>query len=176
MYDDIVSAFARFAKEKSEASMPPKEDSAWKERMQLWKDACKVAKKEATRAKKAAKKATTRLRTFKKSLSKQEENEREVSDRLARETGGAREVQTLSGRIDVLTATEVIEVKRIDDWKHSIGQVVAYGTHFPSHKKRIHLFGRQDLMESYTLLKKQIDTLCNSLDIDVTYEISIAVM
>jgi hypothetical protein len=63
-------------------------------------------------------------------------------DRLAAELNGKTEVQTPSGRVDVLTKTEVIEVKRASGYKSAIGQVKCYGQHYPNHKIRIHLFGK----------------------------------
>lgn len=62
-------------------------------------------------------------------------------DKLARELNGQTEVQTPVGRIDLLTKTEVIEVKRASGWKSAIGQVKSYGRYYPNHRLRIHLFG-----------------------------------
>jgi hypothetical protein len=62
-------------------------------------------------------------------------------DKLARELNGETEVQTPVGRIDILTKTEVIEVKRAIGWKSAIGQVKSYGRYYPNHRLRIHLFG-----------------------------------
>jgi hypothetical protein len=63
-------------------------------------------------------------------------------DCLALQLNGKTEVQTPSGRIDILTKTEVIEVKRASGYKSAIGQVKCYGQHYPNHKIRIHLFGK----------------------------------
>lgn len=54
------------------------------------------------------------------------------------------ESTTPVGRIDVLTKTSVLEIKRIDDWKHGLGQVLAYGTFYPAHKKELCLHGKLD--------------------------------
>ena len=66
-------------------------------------------------------------------------------DRLAQELGGKPKVKieknTPVGRIDILTSTEVIELKRVSGWKSAIGQVKSYGLYYPEHKLRIHLFG-----------------------------------
>ncbi len=64
-------------------------------------------------------------------------------DKLARKLKGQTEVTTPVGRIDILTANEIIEVKSIKQWKAALGQVIAYGHYYPSHRKRIHLFGRK---------------------------------
>ena len=45
------------------------------------------------------------------------------------------------GRADIVTATEVIEVKAVGQWKHALGQVLVYGTAFEELKERVHLFG-----------------------------------
>lgn len=61
--------------------------------------------------------------------------------KLFKELGGVVEVPTLAGRIDLLTSTQIIEVKEISAWKGAIGQVLVYSAYYPSHEKRIHLFG-----------------------------------
>ena len=74
-------------------------------------------------------------------------------------------VKTLAGAIDILTATEVVEVKKIGSWKHAIGQVLVYGDYYPSHQKRIHLYG--ETQESFlTTIKKH----CEKRGILVTWE------
>lgn len=52
-------------------------------------------------------------------------------DRLAKQLKGRIEVPTEAGRIDILTDTEVIEVKRSNKWKDAIGQVKSYGYYYP---------------------------------------------
>ena len=84
---------------------------------------------------------------------------------LAVALDGQREVKTLAGLIDILTTTEVIEVKKIGSWKHAIGQVLVYGDYYPSHQKRIHLYG--ETQESFlTMIRKH----CEKRKILVTWE------
>ena len=64
------------------------------------------------------------------------------SDALAKALGGQREYQVPTGFIDVLTDSQVIEVKHFACWKHAVGQVCMYGLYFPLKQKRVHLFGR----------------------------------
>ncbi len=73
-------------------------------------------------------------------------NEAFYRDQLAHQLRGQIEVSTPDGkcRIDILTATELIEVKRADRWRAALGQVMHYGMYFPKHRKRIHLFGPID--------------------------------
>ncbi|KYC34887.1 hypothetical protein WA1_50130 [Scytonema hofmannii PCC 7110] len=71
--------------------------------------------------------------------------ERQIQDRLKHELGGQTEVVTAVGRIDLLTSTEVIEIKEISDWKEALGKVLAYSAFKPEHSKRIHPFGKPDL-------------------------------
>ncbi|AFZ27242.1 hypothetical protein Cylst_5207 [Cylindrospermum stagnale PCC 7417] len=70
-----------------------------------------------------------------------ENSERQVVKQLQLKLGGETEVVTTIGRIDLLTDTEIIEVKQISDWKAALGQVLTYSAFFPEHTKRIHLFG-----------------------------------
>ncbi|MDX2273487.1 MAG: hypothetical protein NW237_16255 [Cyanobacteriota bacterium] len=86
-------------------------------------------------------------------------------DKLAKKLKGQVEVVTPSGRIDILTDREVIEVKKASNWKAAIGQILVYGRNYPNHKKRIHLFGeltKNDL--------KKIKEECNAFGILLTWE------
>jgi len=49
------------------------------------------------------------------------------SELLADKLNGTTEYKVEGGRVDILTATHAIEVKRASDWKHSIGQALWYG-------------------------------------------------
>ncbi len=86
-------------------------------------------------------------------------------DKLAKSLGGQTEVQTVDGRIDVLTAREIIEVKIARNWKHALGQILVYGKHYPYHQKRIHLYGNI----SEDSLQKAI-LICRSHNVLVTRE------
>jgi hypothetical protein len=87
-------------------------------------------------------------------------------DKLARELGGKIEVHIDKvGRIDVLTKTEIIEVKNTKGWKSAIGQIKSYGKYYPKHKMRIHLFGK--LTESKL---ETIQALCNQEGVTLTWE------
>ncbi|MEN9214756.1 MAG: hypothetical protein Q6K18_05890 [Gloeomargarita sp. DG_1_5_bins_55] len=75
-----------------------------------------------------------------------------VRDRLAQSIPGSQtEVATPWGRIDILTPTEVIEVKRAGQWKQAIGQVKIYLQAYPNRQPRIHLFGT---IKQKTLIQK----------------------
>ncbi|MGE5658871.1 MAG: hypothetical protein ACM37W_19920 [Actinomycetota bacterium] len=103
------------------------------------------------------------LRTNKKRYA--ELIEGKYRDRLAIELNGETEVVTPAGRIDVLTPTEIIEVKDVCGWKQAIGQVLVYGKYYPTHKKRIHLFG--GISEAQI---KLIHSHVNDLGIILTWE------
>lgn len=64
-----------------------------------------------------------------------------VRDRLQGAVGGHIEVALPVGRIDLLTDTELIEVKQAVKWKAGIGQLIVYGHYYPQHSLRLHLFG-----------------------------------
>jgi hypothetical protein len=74
------------------------------------------------------------------------------------------EARTPIGPVDLLTKTEIIEIKAIEDWKTAFGQVVTKGLSYPTHQKRIHLFGI-----SSSILKK-ITAHCQPFDVLVTFE------
>lgn len=81
--------------------------------------------------------------------------------RLQAKLGGLREESTPSGNIDLLTADKLIEVKSGECWKNGIGQLMAYGFHYPDRQKVLYLFNYQDL-DLHNVLK-----ICESLGIEV---------
>ncbi len=54
--------------------------------------------------------------------------------------GARSEVPVGSGIADLVSRTEIVEVKMGRAWRHALGQVLAYGHHHPSLAKRIHLY------------------------------------
>jgi hypothetical protein len=67
--------------------------------------------------------------------------EKQIQLKLSKKLNARMEVCCPVGRIDLLTNTEIIEVKYITNWKHAIGQINAYSYFYPNHKKVIYLFG-----------------------------------
>jgi hypothetical protein len=86
-------------------------------------------------------------------------------DQLALSLGGVTEVVTPSGRIDIVTATEIIEVKAAARWKHALGQILSYGRYYPLHQKRIHLYGEID-----PRLLEQVREQCACYGVNVTWQ------
>jgi len=92
--------------------------------------------------------------------------ERKIQTNLVKQMRGAKtEIVTPAGKIDILTDTEVIEIKEWKRWKEAIGQVLCYGKYYPNHKKRIHFFGKvhDDFIQS-------IKSHCSEQGIIVTWE------
>jgi hypothetical protein len=87
-----------------------------------------------------------------------------IQCRMQQELGGKIEVYTPAGRIDLVTDTEVIEIKKLAAWKDAFGEVVIKGQSFPEHQKRIHLFGESDK------LLPTIVEHCGILNVSVTFE------
>lgn len=101
-----------------------------------------------------------------KPKTKKDGEEAIVKNRLKDRIGGTPEVITPAGRIDLLTDSEVIEVKRIDEWKSALGQVLAYSAFLPNHTKRIHLFGTAQQLQKLL----DIEAACLTFDVLVTGE------
>lgn len=93
--------------------------------------------------------------------------EQQVRDRLQHQLGGQVEVATNVSRIDLLTSPGIIEVKKNDDWKSALGQVLAYAQFCHNHSKQIHLFysDRKQLKQL-----RQIESSCTDLGVKVTVE------
>ena len=97
---------------------------------------------------------------------KKKRNESYYRDRLAKSLNGQTEVKIPSGRIDILTSNQIIEVKHIKKWNAALGQIITYGYHYPNHQKRIHLFGEENNKDKILLIKEQ----CLEQNIIVTFE------
>jgi len=100
-------------------------------------------------------------------LNNQDRTEFQIRDRLKSQLGGLTEVKTAAGRIDLLTETEIIEVKRVGEWKSGLGQLLVYSGFYPEHRKRLYLFGSAKD-------EKQIPTISNSclaFDVSVSFEV-----
>ena len=98
------------------------------------------------------------------SIKRKKHPERDVRDRLQAQLGGVAEAYTKYGLIDLLTDTQLIEVKAVDRWKDAIGHIVAKSEKYPNHAKRLHLFGPE------TPILEHIESICDRLNIQVTYE------
>lgn len=75
------------------------------------------------------------------------------------------EASTEAGRIDILTTTEVIEVKWIKQWKAALGQVLVYTHYYPERQPRIHLYGSASFSELDTIY-----THCQRFNVRMTWE------
>lgn len=88
-----------------------------------------------------------------------------VAKELRSKEDGCSQVAISTGRVDVLTQSEVIEIKCVTNWKHAIGQAMVYQLSYPERKPRIHLFGKSKIKQKDVIL----DT-CRKLGIIVTFE------
>lgn len=93
--------------------------------------------------------------------------EQQIRDRLQTELGGQCEIFTAVGRIDLLTEDQIIEIKGFNDWKNALGQILAYSAFFPTHQKRIHLFGTAKQISRLA----DIEASCLAFNVLVTGEI-----
>jgi hypothetical protein len=90
--------------------------------------------------------------------------ERDVRDRLQTQLGGQTEAYTKWGLIDLLTETELIEIKIAHHWKDAIGHIIAKSHAFPQHSKRLHLFSHEAIRLDH------IEEICTKFDIKITFE------
>lgn len=79
--------------------------------------------------------------------------EQSIQKRLNKILNGQLEVYTEVGKIDILTPTEIIEIKEIKNWKEGVGQLMSYKScpTFVSsnHKKLLVVFGFKEDIENY---------------------------
>jgi hypothetical protein len=97
-------------------------------------------------------------------IQRKNQPERAVRDRLQSQLGGKVEAYTKFGLIDLLTDTELIEIKVVHRWKDAIGHIIAKSRAFPTHTKRLHLFGPDDPRLDHII------EVCAECDIQITFE------
>ena len=98
-------------------------------------------------------------------IQRKNQPERAVRDRLQSQLGGKVEAYTKFGLIDLLTETQLIEIKVIHRWKDAIGHILAKSEKYPNHQKRLHLFGPQEP------ILDNIQDFCDRHSIQVTFEL-----
>lgn len=76
---------------------------------------------------------------------KQLKKEKEIQTIYAKQINGEVEIICPAGRIDVLSSDKIVEIKKIQDWKQAVGQILIYGNYYPNHDKQIVLFGENDI-------------------------------
>jgi Zn-finger nucleic acid-binding protein len=91
--------------------------------------------------------------------------EHEIQKKLQEETKGHIQHCPI-GAIDILTETQIIEIKVWSDYFKAIGQILLYATFYPEKQKRMHFFGAKPKQEIITA----IETLCEQQNILLTYE------
>lgn len=91
-----------------------------------------------------------------------------VRDRLSNVVRGNTEVHLATGIADVVSPTEVIEVKHIKHWKSALGQIIAYcACEETKHLgKRIHLFSNKPEEEKLATIRN----ICKEHGVRVTFE------
>ncbi len=92
-----------------------------------------------------------------------------IADRLAKDLRGQVEIAVPDGTIDVLTSTEIIEVKAARDWKSGLGQLLVYSFYYPRKERRLHLFTRNN-KDAIMLRKDVIAAHCQRFEVKVTWE------
>lgn len=76
------------------------------------------------------------------------QKEKEIQKILKKKYNAKTEVKTKNGYIDVLTKDKIIEIKECCNWKHALGQIMAYSIYYPKREKVIYLFNvNEDLDE-----------------------------
>lgn len=79
--------------------------------------------------------------------------------------GGKMEVPCAGSKIDLLTEHQVIEIKNAKNCCNALGQILVYGSFYPLHQKRIHLFG----VANYKLINA-FEKQCKLQDVVTTWE------
>ena len=95
-----------------------------------------------------------------------------VRDRLALEVKGNIEIKTEYGIVDIVSDKEIIEVKRLFNWKHALGQILCYkeDEKFSHLTPRLHLFYYDFECEEYNENACKIIKICQKYECVVSFE------
>lgn len=96
--------------------------------------------------------------------SKSSQKEKEIQMRLKDILGARTEVKTPVGFIDCLSERDIVEIKQVSKWKHALGQILCYGTFYPTKTKHLYLFG-DSTEEEGTMIK----SICSQFNVQVTF-------
>lgn len=102
---------------------------------------------------------------MKRDLDCNDNAEAQVRDRLAKKLKGEIEVKCPAGRIDIVTAKEIIEVKKYNNWTNAIGQIAQYWIYNKDKRPRIHIF---DIPKGASL--GEMVEVCARFDIGLSFE------
>ncbi len=110
----------------------------------------------------------TRFNTALADLEPSHKNQREAElrDKYKALLGADTEVKTPVGFIDLLTPTELIELKVARKWKHGVGQLICYGAYHEDHALNLYLFDHTELSDTE---KDEITRICVRSRITVKY-------
>jgi hypothetical protein len=65
----------------------------------------------------------------------------EVVEIIRGELGGESFVTTPVGCIDILTDTDIIELRHVNEWQEQLGKILACEYYYPFHRKSVLFFG-----------------------------------
>lgn len=99
---------------------------------------------------------------------KESTQEKTVQEKLEKQLG-YKHMKCQTGIMDLFSREDriIIEIKRWSQYKHALGQLIAYGSEYPGFQLRVHLFGKIPT-DDKTFLK--IINLFASKRIQVTWE------
>lgn len=90
--------------------------------------------------------------------------EKRIQLKLKQQLGAKIEVKTPVGNIDLLTSEHIIEVKKFNQWKHALGQILCYSNYYPNHKKQIYLYENES-EKDLEIMK----SICKGFGVEVIY-------
>jgi len=91
-------------------------------------------------------------------------NLQDTINQVASIYSGVTNINTLYGKLDILTDTKIICVNRIDKWLESIGLITSISTLYPNKNKHIHLY----MINNNNNIINMITQLCQKLEIELT--------
>jgi hypothetical protein len=94
-------------------------------------------------------------------VSKTSQRENEIQLKLKDDLSAEIEIKTKFGYIDLLSKTDIIEIKVANKWKSALGQILSYSDEYPNHKKWLYLFDG--------VINDDIIILCAKFDVSVKY-------
>lgn len=90
--------------------------------------------------------------------------ESEIAIEVKERFGGDSEIDCKYGCIDLLTESQVVEIKNVINWKQGLGQVLVYGLCYPEKERLLVLFNCNEKTKI-----NEISSACSFFEVNIIF-------
>jgi hypothetical protein len=73
--------------------------------------------------------------------------------------------------VDLVTSTHIFEVKKYQEWKSALGQILAYSDYFPQLTRVVYLFAEQEDAKKANSMAQIAKKTCQSNGVELVLDI-----